>query len=88
MGKRKIIGILRPFDLDQNLFVYEDSNKIDAVKTTIENLNESLFALVEKYNIKQIDLTGPHQFLRGIKKDFKEKEFEKYSIDNIEINLI
>lgn len=85
---KKIIGVLRPFDLQQKIYVYQDGNKIDATISTIQELNKTLFELIDEYDIKQVDLTGPEQFLRGIKQQLEEAELAKYSNNKITINLI
>ena len=40
---KKIIGIIKPFEMQQSLIVYEDGNKIDICETTINDLMENLF---------------------------------------------
>lgn len=84
----KIIGILRPFDLEQSFYVYENGNKIDMAYPTIDEVNDTIFTFVEKYNITQVDLTGPKQYIKGISKKIKEAEFSKYNKNSIQINLI
>ena len=34
---KKIIGLLQPFDLKQNIYVYEDGNKIEIIETKVDN---------------------------------------------------
>ena len=38
---KKIIGILRPFDMVKTLYVYENGNKIEMQTTPIEELEEA-----------------------------------------------
>ncbi len=86
---KKIIAIIRPFDYQQNLFVYEDGIKIDAKQTTINELGETLFALIEIHNVEKIDFTGPKKYLEGLTRDTKERINTKYNYEkNIEINII
>lgn len=85
---KKIVGILRPFDLQQNFYVYEDGNKIDAAALTVDQINSTVFAFVEKYNIHQMDLVGPKQYARGIAKKYQEAEIIKYSENIMTINII
>lgn len=85
---KKVVGILRPFDLAQSFYVYEDGNKIDAAYPTIDEINNTLFQFIEKYDISQIDLTGPKQYARGISNKFQEAELMKYNQHKITINLI
>lgn len=85
---KKIVGVLRPFDLEQSFYVYENGNKIDMAHPTVDEINEVVFSFVEKYNISQIDLTGPKQYSKGISKKIKETEMLKYNKNSIEVNLI
>lgn len=88
---KKIIGIIRPFQIEQTFMVYEDGNKIDIIKTTLENLHPSLFELIEKYQIGQLDLVGPKKYLKGVANQIqkaKEKETKYNLVEDLEINII
>jgi hypothetical protein len=84
----KIVGMVKPFDMKQNFYVYEDGNKIDAISATVDEMNESIFALAEKYNTEQVDLVGPKQYIKGLAKKFEEAEMTKYNKNSIKINII
>ena len=85
---KKIVGILRPFDLEQSFYVYENGNKIDMAHPTVDEINEVVFSFIEKYNISQVDLTGPKQYSKGISNKIKEAEMLKYNKNSLEINII
>ena len=85
---KKIVGVLRPFDRRQNFYVYEDGNRIDKISVTLEEMNESLFALAQKHDVMRIDLSGPKQYARGIAKKLQEDEIAKYSRAFLTINII
>ena len=85
---KKIIAMVRPFDAQQILMVYEDGNKIDMIQTSIADFNESLFALSEKHEVYQLDMTGPKKYIKGLEKQIKEAEITKYSVNKIEVNII
>lgn len=84
----KIIGILGPFNPTQTFVVYENGQKLAVVDTDIDNLYDTIFSLIDTYDIEQIDLTGPKNFSRGISKRFEEKELTKYSKNKVKINVI
>lgn len=86
--KKKIIGVLRPFDLVQKFYVYEDGNKIDTIAVKIDDVPNTILGLSNKYDVYQLDLTGPKQFSRGISSKIKEEEIKKYNQEKIEINII
>lgn len=85
---KKIIGILRPFDMVKTLYVYENGNKIDMVTAPIEELDEAILTLCQKYEISQVDLTGPKKYTEGIKNKVEQVNVTKYNANNITINLI
>ena len=85
---KKIIAMIRPFDLDQILMVYEDGNKIDIAKTTLEDLYPSVFALMEKHDTYQLDLVGPKSYTKGLKNQIEAAATAKYKSNKIEINII
>lgn len=85
---KKIIGILRPFDLEQSFFVYEDGKKIDEANPTINEVNDITFSFINKYGIDQVDLTGPKQYSKGIAEKIQKEEMVRYNKNSIKINLI
>lgn len=44
---KKIIGLLRPFDLNQTFYVYEDGNKLGITQTTVDGIPDTVLALSE-----------------------------------------
>lgn len=85
---KKIVGVIRPFDLRQTFYVYEDGNKIAIEYPTINEINESVFLLSSKYDVNQLDLVGPKQYNRGLSKRIKEAEIAKYNKNTLEINVV
>ena len=88
MSHRKIIGVLRPFERRQSFYVYEDGNRLEMQRPTIDEVNNTVFALSDKYDVTQVDLTGPKQYSRGIKKKLELAEMEKSSTNKLTINVI
>lgn len=87
---KKIIYIAKPFLAEQTLLVYEDGNKIDAIKTTMPNLYESIMNLAQKHEIKQIDLAGPKSYTKEFAEKIKSlsKNTAKFNLKELEINII
>jgi hypothetical protein len=85
---KKIVGMIKPFDMKQEFYVYEDGNKIAAVSSTIDGINEAIFSLAEQNDVQQVDLVGPKQYIKGLTKKFEEAEMAKYSKNSIKINII
>lgn len=85
---KKIVGILHPFDLKQNFYVYEDGNKLTTAQPTLEEIPETLFTWSKEYDIGQVDLVGPKQYNKGLKKQILEAEMSKYNKNTLEINIV
>lgn len=81
----KIICLLNAYTLEQEIIVYENTNKVEIAKTTIENLNNKLFELVNKYNVATVSLHGARQFTKGIGQNIQKYELNKYNENKIEI---
>lgn len=85
---RKIVGMIRPFDMRQNFYVYEDGNKLACEQPRMGDLNKTIFGLMEEYDVTQLDLVGPKQYNRGLSKKIKEAEMTKFSTNKLEINIV
>ena len=85
---RKIITIDKPFEMAKTFMVYEDGNKIAIEHYTVDDRIEKLFALIEKYEIRQIDLVGPKKYMTGIKNQIDKANNSKFEFKDLEINII
>ncbi|MGN0992856.1 MAG: hypothetical protein ACI4PE_02950 [Bacilli bacterium] len=85
---KKIVTMLQPFTINQNIIVYENGNKIDLIEVNMDNINEAILNLVEKYNIKQIDFVGAKQYAKGIGNQLEKSELVKFGKSELEINYL
>lgn len=85
---KKIVAYLRPFDLKQNFYIYEDGEKIASAAVEMKDIPNIVLGFTEEYGVYQLDLAGPKQYAKGIKKNIEEVELTKNSTNKIEINLI
>lgn len=76
---RKIVGIIHPFDLYQNFYVYEDGNKIEATKAKMEDVPLTIIELSELYDAYNVGLSGASRFIKKIIQDTEKEEIAKYS---------
>jgi hypothetical protein len=74
--------------MKQNFYVYEDGNKLDSASPTIDEISETIFALMQEYDVSQLDLVGPKQYNKGLSKKIKEAEMVKYDKNTLEINIV
>lgn len=85
---KKIIGLLQPFDLKQNIYVYEDGNKIEIIETKVDNFTSEMLQLINKYKIEDIELVGPKKYTKGIGTKVQEEYIKNYSNNNLNIKYI
>lgn len=85
---KKIIGLLQPFDLKQNIYVYEDGNKIEIIETKVDNFTSEMLQLINKYKIEDIELAGPKKYTKGIGAKVQEEYIKNYSNNNLNIKYI
>lgn len=76
---KKILAVLRPFSMKQQILVYENGNKLDAATPTINELNETIINLAEKYELDQIDFHGSKHFAKGIIEQLERAQMAKYN---------
>ena len=86
---KKIVGVFKPFNLKQNLYVFEDGNKITSVEVTLEDAAKTIMALAKEYDTNKIDLSGPKQYVRGHRKYVWGKYImKKYNQNKLTFNII
>lgn len=85
---KKIIGLIQPFDIYQQFYVYQDGNKIDMMQTKIQDIPDTIFELSQTYDINQIDLSGAKHFTKKIIQQIQAQEITKYSENKLIIKCI
>lgn len=85
---KRIIGIFKPFAPYQRIVVYDGNDKLEEMSVTFKDVPNTVFGFIEKYDLKQVDLSGPKQFIRGLKQDFEKEEMKKYNKSFIEFKII
>lgn len=84
----RIVGVMRPFELQQQLFVYKGSEQLANILSKERETVENIMALASEYNAERVDLTGPKQYSRGIKRKLEEAEMSKYNKNTLTINIL
>ena len=84
---KKIVSVIKPFVVNQNVFVYEDGNKIDVISANLEDIENSLIEIAEKYNVIDIELIGSKNYSKGIKNKIETAEMTKYNTNKLNIKL-
>ena len=85
---KKIVSVIKPFIMNQNIFIYEDGNKIDALSVSLDDIHEILVDTAIKYEATEIELIGSIKYLNGIANKIKETEINKYNENKFNIKII
>ncbi len=85
---KKIIMVLKPFVLNQPVYVYDDQKLIDTYEIDTFNISKKIIETAKLYNISQIDVSGPKEYAKGITNQIAKKELEQYSTNQLTFNYI
>lgn len=85
---KKIISVIKPFVVNQNVFVYEDGNKIDVLSVPLNDIQNILVNAATQYEVTDIELIGSKKYLNGIVNKIKETEMSQYNEHKLNINII
>lgn len=85
---KKIVSVIKPFVINQNVFVYEDGNKIDVVSVPLNDIQNILVNTATQYEVTDIELIGSKKYLNGIINKIKETEMSQYNEHKLNINII
>ena len=72
----------------QYISLFIDDQRVDSIGVQFEDLEEMVFAFIEKYNIKHIDLSGARGYMEGIEEKLKRTAVETYSLDDLTFRFV
>lgn len=76
-----VVGTIHPFVLGQEILVYIDSQCIQVVECTLENMNEKVYQLCEKYNINKVCFVGGQLYALKFKDELVANKFGNKHIE-------
>ena len=85
---KKIVSVIKPFVVNQNVFVYEDGNKIDVLSVPLNDIQNILVNTATQYEVTDIELIGSKKYLNGIVNKIKETEMSQYNEHKLNITII
>ena len=85
---KKIVSIIRPFSLIQEIHIYDNGMEVDEINTSLNDFNNTIFNIVNTEDINQIDLFGPRKYLKGLKNELLQIGKTKYQKDDLIINIL
>lgn len=85
---KKIVSVIKPFVVNQNVFVYEDGNKIDVLSVPLNDIQNILVETATKYEVTDIELIGSKKYLNGIVNKVRETEMSQYNEHKLNITIV
>ena len=77
MEKNKLIIIVDPVSYFQRCLALVDGQLVDQIGVSQDDLMDTINAFVQKYNIIEVDITGPQTYAQKYVKDLSDPT--KYS---------
>ena len=84
---KKIVCVIRPFTINQNISIYEDTTLIDTINVPIEQIEEKILNLAYEQSINDILLIGSKKFNKKKKEEILKAEMTKYNKNILNIML-
>jgi hypothetical protein len=84
----RIVIWTSPVEKFQKLYVFKDGVLVDQMGIAVDDLNDTLEALISKYTINRLDFSGAHAYAEGLVKDFQEKSMLDFGVNDIRINYV
>lgn len=72
----------------QYIYVYVNGERVERLGVLMENLEDIVFALLKKYNINHIDLSGPRDYTTGIERILSNPQSIDYEYANITFKYV
>jgi hypothetical protein len=78
-----------PTEVFEHLYVFNDGDSVtESLGVRFEDLEETVFALLEKYKIKHIDLSGSRVYTEGIERQIRKAGATTYSINDLSFRYV
>ena len=85
----KMIITIQPFTITQKIEIFSDEGQ--KIGTTNTSLVKDIFGTIEAFkniDISKIFLVGPQKYCYDLDRKIREKEFEQYHCNKIEIEVL
>lgn len=84
---KNIVCSIHPFDLEQQIIVYDNGNKIALEHCSLDDISVKIIQLSAQYNLTDITLTGSRIYGNKTKQKIEEKELSLYHKNKLNIKL-
>lgn len=85
MDRKSIVVNYSPFVMEQSVYYWENADCVEHRKCGLGEVPAVVQALKKKYQVRQIDLAGPADYLNKFKDEMLSKE---YDFNDCIINII
>lgn len=69
----RVIATINPFDMQQQIMIFENDKCINKLYTTLDNLSDTIYGLNKEYKVNMIEFCGVPQYVNKYVKDLKTK---------------
>ena len=77
-----------PTQIFQRISVIKNNEKVEGVGVQIDDFEEVVFQCLEKYNIKNIDLSGPRAYTEGLERKIRQAGVTQYDITDLTFRYV
>ena len=77
-----------PFGPFQYISVFVDNERVESMGIQFDDLEEIVFALITKYGINHIDLSGAKGYMQGIEEKLKTTAITTYGLDDLTFKYV
>ena len=78
-----------PTEVFEHLYVFNDGDVLtESIGVKFEDLEETVFALLSKYEINHIDLSGSRVYIEGIERQIRKAGATTYSINDLSFRYV
>lgn len=85
---KTVIVMCKMFDMPSQILYIEDNEVKRTLISTVDKLNEVIFALLQEENCHTVNFKGAKLYSKGIAKKLQNYKLEKYSNYDLTINII
>lgn len=88
MNIDRVIAWVSPVAPYQKLYVFQDGVLIDQAGVKIEDLEDTIYAFLKKYNINQLHFSGTHSFAEKLGDKIKMVGMQEYGLNDLVIKYV
>lgn len=72
----------------QHLYVYKNGERVDTIGVLFEDIVDTVLSYLKKYELINIDLSGPRIYMEGIEKNIKEAIIAQYNFPEVTFRYV